>query len=97
MEINDDHEERAQFLRPLSMTCRAMRLRLLPWIWDLLEPSSCRYGNENFEPNLVAIANASRADTFLAASVKYSCALLYPCAGADSYPLKVHDSALPVG
>ena len=63
MEINDDHRKRVRFLRPLSMTCRAMRLRLLPWMWDLIEPSDLGW-------NLFAIVNALHADTFLAASVK---------------------------
>ena len=66
MEINDHRERRTQFLRPLSMTCKEMRLRLLPWIWEHLEPSW-----RDFVGNLNIIANASRADMLLAASVKY--------------------------
>lgn len=40
MQINDVHYLRAQLLRPLNMTCKAMRLRL--WTWDLIEPSRRR-------------------------------------------------------
>ena len=32
-----DHREWVQSLLPLSMTCTAMRLRLLPWMWERLE------------------------------------------------------------
>ena len=32
-----DQWHQVEFLRPLSMTCRAMRLRLLPWVWERLE------------------------------------------------------------
>jgi len=97
MEINDDHQERVRFLRPLSMTCRAMRLRLLSWMWDLVEPSRvCWYDlQKGLRWNLAAIGNALQADTLLAASVRYFSALLCPCAGADSCP-KVHDSAFSV-
>jgi len=98
MEINDDHQERARFLRPLSMTCRLMRLRLVPLMWNLVEPSRNIWfrDSEGFEQNLIAIANASQADKFLAASVKYCRALLCACPGADSHPPKVHDRALPI-
>jgi len=51
-----------------------MRLRLLPWIWEHLEPSW-----DNYVGNLNRIANASRVDRFLASSVKYSSALLRSC------------------
>ena len=83
MEINDDHQERVQFLRPLSMICRLMRLRLLPFMWNLIEPSrNCWFrDSKGFEQNLVAIANALRADKFLAASVKYCRALICAPAG----------------
>jgi len=37
--MNHDRHLLAQFLRPLSMTCKAMRLRSLPWVWDLIGPS----------------------------------------------------------
>jgi len=60
-----------RFLRPLSMTCKAMRLRLLPWIWEHLEPSWGDYLNR--------ITNAVRVDRSLASSVKYFWALLCSC------------------
>jgi len=71
METNDHRERRVRFLRPLSMTCKAMRSRLLPWIWEHVEPS---WGN--YVGNLNIIANASNADISLASSVKYFCTLL---------------------
>jgi hypothetical protein len=40
MDISDYHRRRVAFLLPLSMTCRAMRLRLLPWIWGRIEAFS---------------------------------------------------------
>ena len=52
------------------MTCKAMRLRLLPWIWEHLESPFDYMGN------LKMITNASRVDRSLASSVKYFCALL---------------------
>ena len=66
MEISDYRQQRVRFLRPLSMTCKLMRLRLLPWIWEHLEPS---WGD--FVGNLKTIAYVSRADISMAASVKY--------------------------
>jgi len=91
MQINDDHQRRVRFLRPLSMTCKAMRVRVLPWIWERLEPS---WKIDSTDLNV--IANASHTDTSLAASVEYSCLLLCLCVGAESCSLKVHDSASPV-
>ena len=77
------------------MTCRAMRLRFLPWVWETLElsPPYSRKPEENtFVRTLNTIARALDGDTFLAASVKYICAFLCPCVGADLRPLKVLDS-----
>ena len=78
MQINDDHQERMCFLRPLSMTCRLMRLRLLPFMWNLIEPSRvCWYDcMKRFGWNLAVIVNALHADRSLAASVRYFCGLL---------------------
>jgi len=56
------------------MTCKAMRLRLLPWIWEHLDPL---WGD--YVGNLNRIANASRVDRSLASNVKYFSALLCPC------------------
>ena len=72
MEMNDDYHQRAQFLIPLSMTCKAMRLRLRPWIWDLVEPSRRRH-----VMNLTMVETL-RTDTSLAASVRYLRAFLAP-------------------
>ena len=86
----------ADFLRPLSMTCRAMRLRLIPWIWEYLQlPSQYRWGparGDIVSRGLDTIAGAFYADKFLATSVKYFCALLCPSADANLRPLKVHDT-----
>lgn len=89
------HQQRVRFLRPLSMTCKAMRLRLLPWIWERLEVPQSSW--KNFVGNLDAVVNGLRhADIFLATSVKYSCAFLSSCIEADLRHLKVHDGASPV-
>jgi len=71
MEINDDHNRRVRFLQPLSMTCKAMRLRLRPWIWGFIEPARGHFGIIS-PPH--SVANVLRADTSLATSVRY----LYP-------------------
>ena len=67
MAAGDYHQQRAEFLLPLSMTCRAMRLRLLPWIWEHVEV----FSGENLERRPKAIAGALRADPCLGMSVKY--------------------------
>ena len=73
-ENNNKHQRRMRFLRRLSMTCRTMWLRLLPWIWERLEcirltpiwRSEGRYPRK-----LSVIMNVLRADAFLATSVRY--------------------------
>ena len=73
------YDERARFIRPLSMTCRAMRLRLLPWVWGRLEVPS-RLDTGPVKPTvqeLNTILNGPHTDKFLASSVKYFCPL--PC------------------
>jgi len=78
MRIDDGHHQRARFLQPLSKTCKAMRLRLLPWIWNLIEPSRCgRSYWANFSTNLTALVKTIRADTSLATSVMYL--VISPC------------------
>ena len=64
------HGQKVQFLRPLSMTCRAMRLRLVPWVWERLALS---WGSSEGArvKSFNTIANASQANKFLATSVKY--------------------------
>jgi len=94
MEIDDYHEQRVRFLLPLSMTCKAMRLRLLPWIWERVEciESAPNWSSEGGVPRkLDTIVSALRADTSLATSVKYFSTLLFLCFGADPRTLKVHD------
>ena len=98
LEINDHHQQRVQFLRPLSITCKAMWLRLLPWIWERLEASRRNLGTSgDFEWKLNAIVSALHADAFVATSVKYFCALLRSLgSGLISGPLKIHDGPSPV-
>ena len=60
----------------------AMRLRLLPWIWDHIQPSRCSYdsdGTRMISWKFAAITRAVYADASLAARVKYVCALPHPC------------------
>ena len=85
---------RVRFLRPLSMTCRAMRLRLVPWIWeDIQLLQTHRWdGRESVARKLNTITNPLYADTFPATSVRCFYPLLLFAADADSRPLKVHDS-----
>jgi hypothetical protein len=69
---NNYHRQRVAFLLLLSMTCRAMRLRLLPWIWERIEVFSvdwCGEGGLVWRPKV--IVGALRADPGLTASVKY--------------------------
>ena len=79
------HGQRAQSLRPLSMTCRAMRLRFLSWIWEYIA-LSWQGSEETFVSNLNTIANASHADKSVAASVKYFHVFLFPCLGLIRAP-----------
>ena len=67
------YNQRVRFLQPLSMTCKAMRLRLLPWVWECLElpPVFRRTAGERVAKRLDSVVNAVHADMFLAASVKY--------------------------
>ena len=67
--------QRTQFLRRLSMTCRAMRLRFVPWVWERLEISMLHYWRSR-EINI--IANALEADVLLVTSIRYFCALFCP-------------------
>lgn len=78
MEINEDHERRVELLVSLSMTCRAMRLRFLPWIWEHIECFKLvsTHGSEGSPRGLDSMMRALHVDTFLAASVKYFRALL---------------------
>ena len=67
------------------MTCRAMRLRLLPWVWGRLELPQQVYGlvQEWTVQRLSIILNGPHTDGFLASGVKYFCALLCPRIGTD--------------
>ena len=71
--IDDYHQRRMEFLRALSMTCRAMRLRLSPWVWERLRlPPSyrrARSGNVSVR-KLDTLMNILRTNVCLAASVK---------------------------
>ena len=84
---NDCHNRRVQFLRPFSMTCRVMRLRLLPWVWVCV----CVWGGLEASPWLLQtmrkfnpiVLNAFRADAVLATSAKCVCTLLCLLNGAN--------------
>jgi len=80
------HNQRASFLRPLSATCRGMRLRLLPWVWERVEvPLQNAWKSEvQILWGLNVIANALRRDVFLAGSVRYFCIFPCPWVTADS-------------
>ena len=83
--MSNCHIQRVEFLLPLSMTCRAMRLRLLPWVWELLEIPQ-RLVLASKKPTvrkLDTILSGPYTDTFLATNVRYSCTLLHPWIGAD--------------
>ena len=77
--IEDHHQQRMQFLRPLSMTCKAMRSRFLPWVWERLElPPPWSPGTMVLSKKLTALANALHADISLATNVMYFCAPSLP-------------------
>ena len=94
LKINDPHQQRVRLLRPLSMTCKAMRLRLVPWIWECLEfpPVYSRESGDTLARKHRIIAKVLHVNILLATSVKYFCFLLCPYVAADSRPLKVHDN-----
>ena len=76
MNHRDYHQRRLKFLLPLSVTCRAMRLRVLPWIWERIEVFLGDWaGGENIVRRLEAMVDALRADPGLAMRVKYFCLL----------------------
>jgi len=82
LEINDYHHRRMGVLRRLSMTCRAMRLRLLPWIWDLMLLSQRHHSDDHKSSRTswehATTALASHVDASLTARVRYLHALLCP-------------------
>ena len=87
MKISDGHQERMKFLRPLSGTCRAMRLRLLPWIWDHIQPSQGYYDSNGvrwISWKFTAIARAVGAGAFLATHIKYPYVIFCPWVRADT-------------
>jgi hypothetical protein len=89
MVTNNYHQQRMEtLLRPLSNTCRAMRLRLLPWVWERLECLAWK---------LDATANFIHANGSLAVNMKYFCPLLCTWVEADWCPLEVHDGVCRVG
>jgi len=86
MQISYDHGWRVRFLRQLSMTCKAMRLRLLPWIWGDIAPSLrcyCYTGtlSKGLQRNFNTILRTSYADAFLASSVNTSAPFFVPGLG----------------
>ena len=90
------HGQRTQSLRQLSMTCWAMRLRFLPWVWENIV-LSWQSSEETFVNNLNTVANALHADKYVATSVKYFYTFPYPWLGTDPCLMKVHDGVFHVG
>ena len=91
--------QRASFLRPLSATCRAMRLRLLPWVWERVEvPRQDPWkSDDRIVWGLNVIVSSLRRDVFLAGSVRYFSIFLCSSVTADSRLLiKVLEGAPPV-
>ena len=67
--IGDTRNQWVEFLRPLSMTCRTMRLRFLPWVWEHLVLPYQNPAEAIVKKH--TIANVSHKNKFLATSVKY--------------------------
>ena len=73
------YRQRVAFLLPLSMTCRAMRLRLLPWIWERVKMLPDRWTRmEHLTQRSKAIVGALHTDPYLGMSVKYIHSLFVP-------------------
>ena len=72
LRINRCHWERMRFLRALSMTCKAMRLRLVPWIWERLEvfPRESSDWLAAQVQRLKSVLSALKGDACLAISVR---------------------------
>ena len=66
-------DQREQVLRQLSMTCRAMRLRFVPWVWERLELSTLSH-QKPYKTKI--ILKALHTDVFLATSIRYFHAVL---------------------
>ena len=94
--VDGHYQQQVAFLRLLTMTCWAMRLRLLQWAWERLEsPPPWSPGTTILASKLPTLARVSHADMFLATSVKYFRALLCPTSGLI-LPPKDHDGAFLV-
>ena len=79
--VGDYRQQRVRFLRPLSMTCKAIRLRLLPWVWERLEfPPPWSLGGKILARKLTNLTNILPTDVLLATTVKYF--HLYPSPGS---------------
>jgi len=85
---DDRHRLRVGFLRPLSMTCKEMRLRLIPFIWEhlqlfLVDSVLRKGGGGDGAPRLETLLSALRADMSLAITVKYLplCPFSFPGSG----------------
>ena len=87
MDNSDYHRRRMEFLLSLSMTCRTMRLRLLPWIWKHIEASSWKDLGRRHK----AIVDVLRTDPCLGMSVRYFRPFIRRWVGVDLCPLKVPD------
>ena len=98
MDTRDYHRRRMAFLLPLSKTCRAMRLRLLPWVWERVEVLPGGWtGVEDPIRRPTGIAGALRADPYLSMSVRYVHPFFVPGSAVYLCPLKISVDASPVG
>ena len=72
MRVNEYHRERTRFLKALSMTCKVMRLRLIPWIWERLEVFSRQYlyGEPVQMRRFKSLLNTLKGDVCLAIAVR---------------------------
>lgn len=73
MTIDNRHQEWMKLLRTLSMTCKKMRFRLIPWIWERLElfpQHHCASESENIRYTGM-VFDIVKGDEYLAPAVKF--------------------------
>ena len=71
MRVDGDHQLRVQSLLPLSRTCKAMRLLLLPWIWERIECLQVDSPQQDTPRKLDAVMKTLSADPSLVTNVRY--------------------------
>ena len=81
------------------MTCRTMRFRLRPWVWERIECPELvtnRSSGARILRKLDIITKTLFADTSLATSVRYLITVPYPWVGADPCPPQICDGVRDV-